>query len=93
MLIEEQVELYYKNLLSFIETLTQDELQNKMKELDSFIKNNNLLVVGPKISTTYSVNETMNPTMDIEILIPIDKSFKDNEKFKFKPENLNDSIA
>lgn len=86
MLIEEHVELYYKNLISFRKTITQNELQNEMEDLNSFINQNNLTIVGPKISTTYSINQTMNPTMDIEILIPIDKSFKDNEKFKFKPE-------
>lgn len=44
-----------------------------MNSIESFIKDNNLTVVGPKISTTYSVTQSMTPTMDIEILIPVDK--------------------
>lgn len=43
-----------------------------MNDIDLFIKENGLAVVGPKISTTYSVTQAMVPTMDIEILIPVD---------------------
>lgn len=86
MLLEEHIELYYKNLISFRKTVTQVELQNEMKNLNDFIHQNNLTIVGPKISTTYSINETMNPTMDIEILIPVDKEFIDTNIYKFKKE-------
>lgn len=75
-------ELYLKNLLSFRKSMTQDE----MKELESFLKEKEIEVVGHKISTTFSVNQAMVPTMDIEILIPINKEFEETSKYKIKKE-------
>ena len=72
-MIETGQEIYLTNLLSFRKQLTQTEVQKEMNSIESFIKDNNLTVVGPKISTTYSVTQSMTPTMDIEILIPVDK--------------------
>ena len=42
-----------------------------MNDIDNFIKENGLKVVGPKLSTTFSVTQAMVPSMDIEILIPL----------------------
>ena len=58
-------------MLSFRKTLTQTEVQKEMNDIDSFIKENELTIVGPKISTTYSITQAIVPTMDIEILIPV----------------------
>lgn len=55
-----------------------------MKNIEKFIDGNNLSVVGPKISTTYSIKQSMNPVMDIEILIPIDNSFNETDNYKLK---------
>lgn len=79
-------ELYIKNLLSFRKSITQDEMKTEMKELESFLKKKEIKVIGHKISTTFSVNQAMTPTMDIEILIPIDKVFEETAKYKFKKE-------
>lgn len=81
-MIEEHKELNINNLLSFRASLTQDEMQN----LEKFINDNNLTIVGPNVSTTYSVTQGIVPTMDIEILIPIDKEFQETESYKFKSE-------
>ncbi|MBE6091527.1 MAG: transcriptional regulator [Clostridium beijerinckii] len=85
-MIETNQELYLTNLLSFRKQLTQAEVQNEMNSIESFIKENNLTVVGPKISTTYSVTQSMTPTMDIEILIPVDKEFNGTDLYKLKKE-------
>lgn len=79
-------ELHLKNLLSFRRNLTQSELQKELIDIDSFIKENGLTVIGPKISTTYSVTQSMMPTMDIEILIPVDKTFNENHMYNLKKE-------
>lgn len=79
-------ELYLKNLLSFRKSMTQDEMKNEMKELESFFKEKEIEVVGHKISTTFSVSQAMVPTMDIEILIPINKEFEETSKYKIKKE-------
>ena len=85
-MIEEHKEFIVNNLLSFRASLTQDEMQKEMQNLEKFINDNNLTIVGPKISTTYSVTQGIVPTMDIEILIPIDKYFQETESYKFKSE-------
>ncbi|SHH95062.1 effector-binding domain-containing protein [Clostridium collagenovorans DSM 3089] len=85
-MIEINQELHLKNLLSFRKNLTQAELQKELIDIDSFIKENGLTVIGPKISTTYSVTQSMMPTMDIEILIPVDKIFSENHMYNLKKE-------
>lgn len=85
-MIETAQELYLNNLLSFRKTLTQNEVQKEMNNIDSFIKEKGLTIVGPKISTTYSVTQAMIPTMDIEILIPVDKEFDETDMYKLKKE-------
>lgn len=57
-----------------------------MNDIDNFIKENGLKVVGPKLSTTFSVTQAMVPSMDIEILIPLDNQFNDTDKYKCKNE-------
>ena len=85
-MIEEHKEFNINNLLSFRASLTQDEMQKEMQNLEKFINDNNITIVGSKINTTYSVTQGIVPTMDIEMLIPIDKEFQETEKYKFKPE-------
>lgn len=81
-------ELNLRNLLSFRKNLTQSELQKELMDIDSFIKENELTVIGPKISRTYSITQYMMPTMDSEILIPVDKAFNENHMYNFKKELL-----
>lgn len=85
-MIKNNQELHLKNLLSFRRNLTQSELQKELIDIDSFIKENGLTVIGPKISTTYSITQSMMPTMDIEILIPVDKTFNENHMYNLKKE-------
>lgn len=75
-------ELYYKNLLSSRKTLTQDELQKEFNSIDTFIKENELTIVEPKISTTYSITQAIVHSMNIEILIPVSMQLYTSIKFK-----------
>lgn len=83
-MIETNQELYLKNLLSFRTTLTQSELQKEIYNIENFIKENGLNIMGPKISTTFSITQAIIPTMDIEILIPVNKDFVETNKYKLK---------
>ncbi|MEG0686728.1 MAG: hypothetical protein RR425_05525 [Erysipelotrichales bacterium] len=83
-MIEENTFFEVDNLLSIRMNATNEELQKQLLDAYSFIKDNNLLIVGPKITTTYSIKQAMIPTMDIEILIPINTEFIDTNKYKFK---------
>ena len=79
---------------------TRDELKNAVdkykifgrvspeqkREIIKLIKENGLKVVGPKLSTTFSVTQAMVPSMDIEILIPLNDKFNDTNKYKYKKE-------
>lgn len=85
-MIQERNEFNINNLLSFRASLTQAEMETEMQNLEKFVNDNNLTIVGPKISTTYSVTQGIVPTMDIEILVPIDKYFQETESYKFKSE-------
>ena len=78
-MLETNQEFYCKNLLSFRKTLTQNEMQKEFNSIDTFIKENGLTIVGPKISTTYSIIQAMVPSMDVEILIPVNKEFNDTD--------------
>lgn len=84
--MENNCNLTFTNLLSFRKTITEKELKEEMDKIKTFLDKNNLEKVGPVISTTYAVNQAMIPTMDTEILIPINEEFTSNEKYTFKKE-------
>ncbi|ADL50580.1 transcription activator effector-binding protein [Clostridium cellulovorans] len=79
-------EISFKNLLSFRKTLTQAELQEEMKKIEEFLNKNNLKKNGPTITTTYSVNQAMIPTMDFEVLIPLEGNMPFSDTYKVKKE-------
>jgi len=79
-------EISFKNLLSFRKALTQAELQEEMKKIEEFLTKNNLKKNGPTITTTFSVNQAMIPTMDIEVLIPLEGNIPSSDTYKIKKE-------
>ena len=85
-MISNNENLKFNSLLSCRKSLTHMEFGEEMKKLDKFILDNSLKVVGPKISTTYSISQAMVPTMDIEVLIPLEMEFTETTDYKFKPE-------
>lgn len=46
-------------------------MQKQINSIDTFINQNELSIVCPKISTTYSITQAMVPSMDVKILIPV----------------------
>lgn len=85
-MIEINQSLEYSNLLSFRKNLTEKEFESEMMNLEKFLQEESIKVVGPKIMTTYSINQAITPNMDIEVLIPIEKKFRENNIYKFKSE-------
>ena len=72
--IKENQELNVTNLLSYRGKLKQTELENIGKEMESYIQ-------SAGITATY---ELEGDEIDIELLMPIDKSIESMDKFDFK---------
>ena len=79
--IKENQELNVTNLLSYRGKLKQTELENIGKEMVSYIQSAGAKRVGNPITATY---ELEGDEIDIELLMPIDKSIESMDKFDFK---------
>lgn len=79
--IKENQELNVTNLLSYRGKLKQTELENIGKEMESYIQSEGAKRVGNPITATY---ELEGDEIDIELLMPIDKSIESMDKFDFK---------
>lgn len=79
--IKENQELNVTNLLSYRGKLKQTELENIGKEMKSYIQSAGAKRVGNPITATY---ELEGDEIDIELLMPIDKSIESMDKFDFK---------
>ena len=85
MILEKQ-ELKFNNLISLRKTMTQQDMPSEMEKIQQYLKDAGANKIGPIITTTFSVVQAIVPTMDMEILIPIDKKTEESEVFKFKKE-------
>lgn len=79
--INENQELNVVNLLSYRGKIRQVELENVGKEMEEYIHKVGAKRVGDTIIATYDVE---SDEIDIELLIPIDKSIALTDKFVFK---------
>ena len=79
--IKENQELNVTNLLSYRGKLKQTELENIGQEMESYIQSAGAKRVGNPITATY---ELEGDEIDIELLMPIDKSIESMDKFDFK---------
>ena len=79
--IKENQELNVANVLSYKGKVKQAELENVGKEMESYIQNVGAKRVGNPIVATYAIE---GATVDIELLMPIDKSIDSTDKFVFK---------
>ncbi len=84
--IQEHMTLEMHNVLSFRGKMTQQELAAKSQEIDQLIKTNGASKSAPTATTTFSVEP--GGIMDIEILIPLDKTFDVPSGFAIKPKIL-----
>ena len=79
--IKENQELNVANVLSYKGKVKQAELENVGKEMESYIQKAGAKRVGNPTTATYAVEGDM---IDIELLMPIDKSIDSTDKFVFK---------
>lgn len=79
--IKENQELNVANVLSYRGKVRQAELENVGKEMESYIQNTGAKRVGNPITATYAVE---GDAIDVELLMPIDKSIGSTDKFVFK---------
>lgn len=85
MILEKQ-ELKFTNLISLRKNMTQQDMPLEIVKLKQYLKASGATQIGPTINSTFSVIQAVIPTMDIEILIPIDKVIEQSEEFNFKKE-------
>ena len=84
--ITENVALEMTNVLSYRNKSTQKQLVMVSKEIEELLKNNNAKKVGANVSVTFAINTTgLEPMLDVEILIPIDKTISVSAPYTIKP--------
>ena len=76
--IKENQELNVTNVLSYRGKIKQAELETIGKEMESYIQNAGAKRLGNPITATYAVEGN---ELDIELLMPIDKSIDSTDKF------------
>lgn len=79
--IKENQELHVENLLSYRGKVRQTELELVGKEMENYIQNAGAKRVGNAITVTYAIE---GDTIDVELLIPIDKNIASTDTFVFK---------
>lgn len=79
--IKENQELNVVNVFSFRGKVQQMELENIGKEMEEYIQNAGSKRIGNSITATYAVDGEF---VDVELIIPIDKSIESTEKFSYK---------
>ena len=79
--IKEKQDLQINNLICFRGKIKQSELESVGNDMEIYIRNAGAKRVGYPITTTFAVE---GDTMDVEMLIPIDKCIASNGKFVFK---------
>ena len=78
--------LELRNLISYRNKITQQQMAAIMNEMNEIISSNGAVKTGNPISTTFSVeNNLSQPMMDIEILIPLNKTIPVPSGYSFKP--------
>lgn len=85
MTIEIGRELYFENLISLKVQGSQNEINKEIQSLYSYLQENGIAKVGPVITATFSIKQEANGiSLNMEILIPIDKCIESNNKYIFK---------
>ncbi len=87
-IIEHQT-LEMNNVLSYRGKMTQAEIMEKSKEMDELMKAAGASKTAPVATTTFAIEQSARgPIMDVEILIPLDKSFALPSGYVWKPHFL-----
>ncbi|WP_139903609.1 AraC family transcriptional regulator [Clostridium thermarum] len=84
MILEKQ-ELIFQNVISLRKKMAQHEVMSELEKLNKFIKERGAEKIAPVITTTFGVeNSGFLQTIDIEILIPINKEIATDNEYKLK---------
>ncbi len=68
------------NVLSFRAKMTVDDFNNKILELQNYIKKNNLQEIGHKFSTVYLFDSSI---IDMEVFVPVDRKIDVRDNYNF----------
>ncbi|MCR5755818.1 MAG: hypothetical protein K6G30_13530 [Acetatifactor sp.] len=79
--IKEKQELNIENVFSYRGKVKQNELESKGKEMECHIQKEGAKRVGTPITATYAIE---GDVIDVELLIPIDRSIESTDQFVFK---------
>lgn len=84
--ITENNKLEMSNVISYRGKVTQQQMAQIMQELEQIIKENHASKSGPTVSATYAAeNDGVQPIMDMEVLIPLDREISVPSGYSFKP--------
>ncbi len=75
--------LELKNVLSLRKKMTQEDMQKEMAKIGQFFEANGIKKSGYIATTTYSIDS--DGTLDMEILVPMDKIVELPSEYKLKP--------
>ena len=79
--IKKNQELNVANVLSYRGKVKQVELENIVKDMENYIVKAGAKRIGNTVTATYAFEVDV---VDIELLMPIDKSIESADKFVFK---------
>ncbi|MFM1541084.1 hypothetical protein [Helcococcus ovis] len=68
------------NVLSFRAKMTVDDFNNKILELQNYIKKNNLQEIGHKFSTVYLFDSSI---IDMEVFVSVDRKIDVRDNYNF----------
>lgn len=84
--IKENVSLEMENVLSYRGKVTQQQMMQITKEMQSLIKSNGANTTLNGVSATYAIeNEGGVPVMEVEIMYPLDKPIAVSAPYVLKP--------
>lgn len=84
--IIENASLEMENVLSYRGKVTQQQMVQITKEMQSIIDSNNAHKTLPGVSATFAIDSTSSvPMMEVEIMYPLDKPITVSAPYVFKP--------
>ena len=84
-MLEKCKELRLENVISLRKRIPQNEIRDEMNKLRLFINDNALKKTGPIVTATFSIDTSNSqPVLDMEIIIPVDKSVDSIGDYCFK---------
>ncbi|MDQ2085163.1 AraC family transcriptional regulator [Herbivorax sp. ANBcel31] len=81
--IQRSKELKMENVLSLRKKMTQEQMQKEMAKIGQFFEANAIKKAGNITTTTYYVDS--DGTLDMEILVPMDKLVELPSEYRLKP--------